>query len=238
MRKVFSGHQPNFLPSMGVLYKVFKSDVFIWDDDVQFTSKEYRGVNGVKIGHNANAIRVGDNRCQITVPVSYSFGDKINETRINYSTNWDEKMLKTIKMNYGKYPFFELGYSLLEDALSKKFTYLSELNLYLLDKIVKGFGFDTKIVIASKDLPTDLMKNERNVWQCVQLGGNVYYSGTGGGRIYNDEEMYRKNGIEIEYSDFEPTPYRQYHKKSFIPHLSVLDYIMNEGFKIPDDWRK
>lgn len=234
---VFSGHQPNFLPYMGVFYKIFKSDVFVFDDDVQYTSKEYKAVDNVKVGHNANAIRTANGRTKILVPVSYNFGDKINEVRICYDTNWQDKMLKTVKMAYGKHPYFELGYTLLEEALNKNYEIISDLNLDILDTIIKGFGFKTKIVIASKDVPTDLLKNERNLYQCQQLGGTVYYSGAGGGAEYNDEEMYRRNGIELRYTDYEPVVYRQYHKKDFMENLSVLDYIFNQGYEIPESWR-
>ena len=107
----------------------------------------------------------------------------------------------------------------------------------ILNEIVKRFGFKTKIYVASRDCPTDLLKNERNIYQCKKLGCDRYLSGQGG-HLYNDEEMYKENGIEIEYLDFEPTPYRQYHKKTFIPNLSVLDYIFNEGYKIPKEWEE
>ena len=82
------------------------------------------------------------------------------------------------------------------------------------------------------------MKNERNVYQCKKFGADVYFSGTGGCRVYNDEALFEKNGIKIVYSDYEPPVYRQHHKKSFIENLSVIDYIMNEGFNLPKEWEK
>lgn len=235
---VFSGHQPNFLPYLGVFYKIYKSDVFVWDDDVQYTSKEYASENGVRVGHNSNAIRTNSGRGKIMVPVSYNFGDKINEVRICYDTRWKEKLLKTVKCNYGKHPFFETGFSILEEALNKDYEKLYDLNRYLLDEIVKGFGFAAKIVTASIDVPTELKNNARNIFQCKQLGGNVYYSGSGGGSEYNDENAYSENCIKLVYSDYHSMSYRQYHKKDFMENLSVIDYIFNCGFEIPEGWCK
>ncbi len=233
---VFSGHQPNFLPYMGFFYKIYKSDIFVLDDDVQYTNKEYASMDGVRVGHNSNAIRIGSGRGKITIPVSYEFGDKINEVKICYNIRWREKLLKTIKYNYGKHPFFELGFSLLEGAFCKDYEKLYDLNRHLLDEIINGFGLTAKIVTASIDVPTKLKKNDRNIYQCKSLGANVYYSGAGGGREYNDEEAYENNGIKLVYSDYIPVPYRQYHRKDFIENLSVIDYIFNCGFELPERW--
>lgn len=234
--RVFSGHQPNFLPYMGVFYKIFKSDEFVWDDDVQFTTSEYKN-DGVRVGHNANAIRVADYKSQILVPVKMKFGDRINEVRICRERNWEDKMLRTLSMNYGKCPHFREGFELLEKAFSMRFEMLSDLNLFLLSEICEKFGFDAKIHISSKEMPTELSKNERNAFQCERLGCSVYYSGTGG-KGYNDEALFAGKGIRIEYSDFVPEPYRQYRKKWFMPNLSVIDYIFNNGYEIPSGWSK
>lgn len=237
MSKVFSGHQPNFLPYMGFFYKMYKSDVFVYDDDVQYTNKEYASDGGIRVGHNSNAIRTANGKAKILVPVSYDFGDKINEVLICRDTNWEDRMLKTIRMSYGKYPYYDLGMSILEKALNCRYEHLYLLNRHLLDAIVEGFGFKTKIVTASIDCPTSLKNNDRNIYQCKKLGADVYFSGAGGGKEYNDEQAYVDNGIKLVYSDYKPTPYRQYHKKDFMENLSVIDYIFNEGFKIPESWR-
>lgn len=235
-RIIFSGHQPNFLPYMGFFYKIFKSDIFVFDDDVQYTNKEYANNDGVRIGHNSNAVIVGEVKGKIIVPVSYRFGDKINEVRISYASNWKDKMLKTIRHNYNKHPHFDEMYMMLENALNHNYEFLYDLNRYLLDEIINGFGFRAKIVTASIDVPTELKNNDRNIYQCKTLGANVYYSGTGGGRLYNDEESYKKNKIDLIYSDYEPKPYKQHHRKKFIENLSVIDYLFNCGYTIPEGW--
>lgn len=225
--KVFSGHQPNFLPYMGYIYKMFRSDVFVLDDDVQYSRTEY---------HNTNYIKVNGNRFKVTVPVSYEFGDMINEVKICYERDWVGKLLKTVQMNYGKAPFFKEGYALLEKHLGQKHEYLVDLNIGLLREIAENFGLGCKIVIASEEVPTSLKNNERNVRQCIALGGDIYYSGVGG-KEYNDEELYRQNGIGLVYSDYEPISYRQ-QGRGFVENLSVIDYIFNQGYSLPKEWRE
>lgn len=223
---VFSGHQPNFLPYMGYFYKMFMSDIFVLDDDVQYSNNAY---------HNTNFIKVNGKKFRVTVPVAYKFGDLINEVRICYERDWDRKLLKTLEMNYGKAPFFEEGYSLVEQHLHKKHEFLFGLNYGLIMEIAARFKIGCKVVVASKDVPTDLKGHERNVHQCIALGGDAYYSGTGG-RAYNDEQDYEDHGICLMYSDYKPVTYSQV-GRGFIENLSVLDYIFNNGFRLPEEWR-
>ena len=217
MSKVFSGHQPNFLPYMGVFYKMYKSDVFVLDDDVQYSK------SGL---HNKNAMILGGKRKDIVVPVTYDYGDKINEARVFYESAWDRKMLKSIQCNYRKAPHFEEGYEFLERHLAKEYTFLADLNIGLIKEIADRMGLGCKIIIASKDVPTGLKNNARNVYQCLACGCDTYYSGTGG-KAYNDQLMYDANEIKIVYSDYEPID----------DNLSVLDYILKNGFEIPSEWK-
>ena len=100
------------------------------------------------------------------------------------------------------------------------------MNIGLIKEIAYRFGLDCEIKIASKDVPTTLKNNARNVYQCTYFGCSTYYSGVGG-KAYNDEEMYRENGIDIVYSDYEPID----------DNLSVLDYICRYGFNLPEEWK-
>lgn len=219
---VFSGHQPNFLPYMGFFYKMAKSDIFVLDDDVQFSKDGW---------HNYNYIKVGRERHRITVPVTFDFGDRINEVKICYAGNWQKKLLRTLEMNYSRSPFYHEGINLITKHIGKHYQFLSELNISLIKELAHRFGLSTKIVIASTDVPTDLKNNERNVYQCKELGADIYYSGTGG-MAYNDEKLFNDNGICIVYSDYKPVVYKQ-QKWNFIENLSVLDYIFNCGFNLP-----
>ena len=224
---VFSGHQPNFLPYMGFFYKMFKSDLFVLDDDVQYSSSGF---------HNTNFIKVKKEKFQMTVPVSYSTGDLINEVRICYNKPWDRKLLKTIEMSYKKAPYFEEGFSLVEKHLALKKELLFDLNLGLIKEIHDKFKIDSKLILASREFPTDLKNNERNVYQGTKLNATVYYSGIGG-KEYNDEKLYNYSLIKLEYSDYVPVVYDQ-GKGNFIENLSVLDYIFYNGYNLPTKWRK
>lgn len=226
MTKIFSGHQPNFLPYMGFFYKLYKSDVFVLDDDVQYSRTEMQ---------NYNYIKVQNERHKLTIPVKHKFGQKINEVQIAYDRKWTTKMLKTVENSYRKARFFDEGYQLLEASLSKNYEFLVDLNMDLLKNCILKFDISTEILIASKDLPTpNLKSNERNVAQCTMVGADTYLSGIGG-KAYNDEKLYKEADVNIVYTSYKPLTYKQVGKH--IDNLSVLDYVMNVGFSIPEEWK-
>lgn len=113
---------------------------------------------------------------------------------------------------------------------------LSDLNIAVIRDLAKRFGIKTRIFIASRDLPTKLKNNARNVWQCLQVGADTYYSGEGG-KAYNDEKMFHDHGIRVLYSDYKPVVYRQ-QKWNFIENLSVIDYVFNCGYHLPEVFMK
>lgn len=224
---IFSGHQPNFLPYMGFFYKMYNSDKFVLDDDVQYSKGQY---------HNFNFIRIAGKKYRITVPVTYKYGDLIKDVKICYDRSWHIKLLKTMQVYYHKSPFFDVGYDFLERHLLKKKRFLCELNCELITEIADKFGFNCRLFIASEDVPTNAKSNERNIQQCKKLCGNIYYSGIGG-KAYNDIELYTKNGIKVIYSDYEPVKYWQ-PGNEFLENLSVIDYIFSCGFQLPERWKR
>ena len=222
---VFSGHQPNFIPYMGFFYKMFKSDVFVLDDDVQYSRRAY---------HNSNFLIANAQKLRITVPVSYNYGDIIKDVRICYAKDWATKLFRTIKMNYRKSPHFNEGYELIEKHIGMEHKLLADLNIGLIKDIASKLGLKCRIVVASRDVPTNLKKQQRNIYQCKKLGGTVYYSGPGG-KSYDDEAGYAMNGIKLIYSDYSPVEFEQA-RKGQIVNLSVLDYILNRGYALPEKW--
>ncbi len=215
---IFSGHQPNFVPYMGFVYKMFQSDVFVLDDDVKFSRTER---------HNWNEVEINGKRHRITIPVKHINGMAINEAEICYERNWDRKLVKTLNHAYAKAPHGDEVVNWIAKTIERQERLLVDLNTTLIKEIAIKFELECKILIASMELKTEKKKNERNVWQCLQSGCNTYLSGIGG-KVYNDEKMYMENGIEVIYSD-----YRKVNN-----NLSVLDYVAKNGWTLPTEWRR
>ena len=67
-----------------------------------------------------------------------------------------------------------------------------------------------------------------------ELNADCYLSGEGkGSKRYIDEEEFRQNNIELIFQGFEHPAYGQLWG-DFVPNLSVIDLLFNEGEKSRD----
>lgn len=214
-------HQPNFIPWLGYFYKIKQSDVFVIIDQVQFTKGSICNRNKIK-GSSGDEIL-------LTVPIKLSNGAHLafNEIEIDYKQRWQVKMLNSIALNYKKTPYFEEYYSLLSVIINKTYPNLAAMNINLIRLICEKLNIQTKLVVAS-DLGVDFgQKNDMIVNIVKFFQGETYLSGNGA-RKYNDEVLFNKNGISLQYSTFHCPGYTQLWG-DFIPNLSVLDALFNVG---------
>jgi hypothetical protein len=63
---------------------------------------------------------------------------------------------------------------------------------------------------------------------CKALGAERYISPPGSRAYIEGSDAFAENGIELRYHAYEHPRYRQLYE-GFIPHLSVLDLLLNEG---------
>lgn len=226
---ILASHQPDFFPYMGYFYKVWKSDVFIFSDDVQF-SKSGR--------HNYNEILTADGPRRFTLPVSQHTVN-LNQIKIAADERKIEEMLKTLRQNYQKAPHFNEVFQLLTSLLSMALICpnLSVFNEICITTICYSMCIIRQFIISS-DLSPKGRKDDRIIELCKMVGADTYYSGAGA-KDYHIDDAYKKAGINLVYSDYCPVEYPQTvhgHKgePEFIsPNMSVIDYLMNCGFKNP-----
>ena len=213
---VVSIHQPQYMPYIGYIYKVLRSDVFVFLDDAQYKKNEWQ---------NRNRIKGPNGLVWITVPVSFKFGDKINEVKI-VEDGWQKKHINSIKTAYSKTEYFNDFFPYIEDLLSKKYENLAILNIECMEMILRYLGIEKKIIISS-ELKINEIKTKRLVEIVKRLNGDIYLSGDGG-RDYLDENLFDENGIKLVYLNYKPQRYRQLWG-DFVENLSIIDLIFNEG---------
>ena len=63
--------------------------------------------------------------------------------------------------------------------------------------------------------------------QVKHLGGDTYITGHGA-QHYLDHELFAREGVHVEYMNYQKREYRQLHG-AFTPYVSILDLIANEG---------
>ena len=57
---------------------------------------------------------------------------------------------------------------------------------------------------------------------------DVYLSGMGA-MSYNKPQVFALRNVELQYQGYEPAPYKQLWNDKFVPNLSIIDLIFNEG---------
>ncbi len=90
--------QPNYLPWKGVFDMIHQVDRFIFLDDAQYTTRDWRNRNLIKC-------RDGSTRW-LSVPVLGGRDQRICDVEIDNSHAWHQKHLEAIRHSYGKTPFF------------------------------------------------------------------------------------------------------------------------------------
>lgn len=218
--KVVSIHQPCYIPYLGIFYKIWQSDWFVFLDDAQYS-------NGYVF--DWNRIKTPQGECRLKVPTARIFGQKLTEVAPKDFLGWKDKHLKTIRMNYRKAPHFSEVFSDFSDCILSEHGSLAELNMATMKLFMDKFGWDIP-VFRSSDMDLS-SKAEARVIEIVQrVGGDIYLSGSGG-RNYQYEDHFTNAGIKLVYSDFRPLEYRQ-QWGDFLPNMSVLDFCMNEGYEV------
>jgi len=152
---------------------------------------------------------------------------RICEVQIDQTSNFAEKHIKTIEHNYSKAPFYEQYMDEFATILRKRHQYLAELTIELIDWLKGAAGIETELV-RSSSLGVQGAKVELLVATCKSVGAERYLSPLGS-KVYIDENnIFPQNNIELEYQNFEHPKYAQLHG-DFIPYLSVIDLLFNEG---------
>ena len=218
--KRISIHQPCYLPYLGLFYKIWKSDEFVYLDDAQYS-------NGYVF--DFNRIKTPQGEMRIKVPLEKKFGNLLTEVVPKNFLGWREKHLKAIAMNYKRADYFNELFFSFQKLLMADYSNLADMNIALTDFFIDWFGFRVKTHKSSS--MAIFSRAEARVIEIVKaLDGKEYISGIGG-KNYQSEENFTKASIKLTYAQFTPIQYKQ-QWKDFLPYMSVIDYALNEGHDI------
>ena len=213
-------HQPQYMPWLGYFDKMDRADIFVFLDDVQFKKNEWQ---------NRNRVKTSQGWQWLTVPVIHKFPQLICETEINRKVNWRRKHLNSLKANYSRAPFFEKYLDELAPIFAAPWARLGELNIAVVRKLAQLLGIGTQLLVSSEmgEFPDD--PDGRIIAVVDSLGSDRYLAG-GGGHNYMDMKQYERAGVDVSFQEYRHPVFRQLFGE-FIPNLSVLDLLFNEGPK-------
>ena len=223
-QKIVAIHQPNFFPWLGFFNKINKADAFIFLDHVQFSKSQGTWSNRVKLLLNKTPTWV-------TAPIERNFSGvkNINDMYFQKNNPWRKKMIKTLELNYKKAPFF---YEIINDISAlvlNEEDNISKYNIELIKFITEKLNIPSEKFYLSSELPIIGHSNEMLISLINSVGGNIYMCG-GGADSYQDEEMFKKNFIQLTHQNFIHPVYNQINILSHENGLSILDALFNIGW--------
>ncbi|MBW2064896.1 MAG: WbqC family protein [Deltaproteobacteria bacterium] len=212
--------QPYFAPYPGFFYKVFRSDVFVILDEVQFP----RGTTWI----TRNRFKNDKGTLWITIPVwKKGLGlQKINEVRIYHEGQYMRKHLASLKSAYGKAPYFPDHLPFLEKVFSQRYEKLLDMNLAIIRYILGNLGIETRVLLLS-GLGITSTGVQRLVDICMKLGADRFLA-QNASRKYLDQGLFESAGIETGFFR-PPSPVYPQLWGEFLSNLSTFDLLLNCG---------
>jgi predicted methyltransferase len=221
--------QPYVFPYIGYFQLINAVDKFVILDDVNFIMRGWI---------NRNRILVNGNDYLFSVPIIKASQNKLIFECELAEGNWNEKLLKTIELNYKKAPFFEDCFETISAILNLKEKNLSKWLSFQIRIICNYLNIKTDIVDTSRIYSNQHLKAQDKIIDiCKQEGADTYYNAIGGKLLYNFDD-FRKNNIEIHFLNTLSEKYSQF-KNDFVPFLSIIDVMMfNDVNKIQNQLTK
>ncbi len=204
-------------------------DLFVILDDVQYTKGSWR---------NRHKIRTRDGWQWLTVPVYQKgrSGQLIKNVRIDNTKKWAARHWHCLKENYSQAPYWEHYAPFFERLYRNSWHCLVDLNMEIIYFCLDILCISTEVVLAStlgldENFQMQHCKmgdvNDRNIFYVNKLGGNRFYEGALG-KTFLNPERFQEAGIEIVFQNYSHPVYRQQFKP-FIPFLSIVDLLFNQG---------
>jgi hypothetical protein len=221
-RPVVGIHQPHYLPWLGYLDKVDRSDIFILYDMAQFSYGDWQ---------NRNYIKGCNGPIMLTAPVEKRHSKPIKDTRLSVERRWISKHLKNIQASYQKAPFFDRYFQGYRDIVQGEYTSLAGLAESMLLYLIEAFGIQSKIVRSSdiSGLEEDMSPGQKLAHLVFQVGGRLYLSGPDGKKyLQGDLTYFDELSIEVIYQEFSHPLYNQLWG-AFVPKMTALDLLFNHG---------
>ena len=216
---LLSAYQPSYLPWLGLFHKIAVADTFVLYDDVPYSRYGW---------HNRNNIAGPNGPLLLSVPVVRTKTAGINHdaVRIDQSTNWRRKHWRSIWQAYHKTPYFKEYSGDLEEIYETEWSRLVDLNLTMLELLLKFLSIETPIVRAS-DIGLEGAKSSRALDMSEKMNADALLFGTLG-RQYADVDEFAERGIVALFQDY-VHPHYEIVGRVFRPNMSVIDLLFSHG---------
>ncbi|MBF0103943.1 MAG: WbqC family protein [Deltaproteobacteria bacterium] len=225
MTTIITGHQPAYLPWIGLFHKIGLADIFIYMDDVQYLTRDF---------NNRNRIKTANGAFWMTVPVDlkHSASRLIKDIHIDRSKagtkfDWPRIHWETLRCHYTQTPYFKRYADFFYDMyFNREWGLLSDLNFHQLGFFIEALGIKVRVEKESQ-LGFAKKKSGRVLEHCLRFKADLCVTGCQG-RDYIDETPFKNNHIKVYYQSYQHPAYTQ-NLGGFVSHLSIVDLLFNHG---------
>ena len=164
------------------------------------------------------------------MPILHDFGQKIMEVRIkdpekNLMKNW-----RSIKVIYGRAPFFKEYSPAYEEIFNSKQEFIADLNISIILAAAGQLGIKTKFIKCSELPELDSTSTQALIDITRNVNADTYISGAEGIN-YLDMDLWNSTGLKIIFQKYTHPVYTQFNSPEFQPYMNILDLLFNCGPK-------
>lgn len=210
--------QSSYIPWRGYFDIINSVDLFVFYDDVQYTSRDWRNRNKIKTQYGPK---------WLTIPCGNNRGKRICDVELT-NRDWQKQHWNLISVNYSEALHFSKYKEFLETVyLKNKWTNLSEFNQFVIRNICDLLGIVTKFEDSLKfELTSKKEDRLLELLRCV--GASEYLSGPSA-KAYLSESNFEKEGIKVKWMDYSKMQEYNQLYPPFVHEVSILDLLFNEG---------
>lgn len=211
--------QSSYLPWKGYFDIIHEADIFVFYDDVQYTTGDWR---------NRNRIKAPAGPAWLSVPVGKGIDRRNCDVEIR-DQSWARRHWDRLRQSYEETPGFASLRPFLEDLyLARSWTHLSALNQHIIRHLGhEVFGLPVTFR-DSREFTLTGDRQERLIDLLSQLGATEYISGPSA-KTYIDPEVFARAGITLHWMDYSGYPEYPQVFPPFRHDVSVLDLLFHTG---------
>ncbi len=214
--------QPSYIPWRGVFDQIYRADLFIFYDDVQYDKHGWR---------NRNQIKTAQGKQWLTIPVhsaGVTQGRPIREIEIDWSKPWAKSHWKALTYAYSRAPYFRRYAEFLEPFYQRRDRFLADFTIDLTIALARQLGITHTRFLRSSELDGITGEKTDRLIQILQRVGATHYLSGPSAREYIEPEKFAAAGIPFDYIEYDYPEYPQLYPP-YDPHVSILDLLFMTG---------
>jgi hypothetical protein len=210
--------QPYLFPYIGYWQLVDSVDEFVVLDDVQYINRGWINRNRILMNNREHLFTFSlKNDSRLKMIYERFFSPEFEHEK--------QKFLRSLQFSYSKSPYFQAGYSLIEQCLDFSGQNIAREIGRSIKGICNYLGITTEIRYSTEINCNKNLKGQDHILEINKaLESQIYVNLAGGINLYS-KEVFLQNNIELYFIKCKEIFYNQFND-SFVPNLSIIDIVM------------